>query len=64
MINTGERLDFSDVSRPKVDKHSTGGVGDKITAARLAPLVAACGWRYRKSLGADSATPARHAGQA
>ncbi|MBO3089042.1 thymidine phosphorylase [Cellulomonas dongxiuzhuiae] len=42
MIASGERLDFSGLSRPTSDKHSTGGVGDKITLP-LAPLVAVFG---------------------
>src|SRR2546430_2813550 len=42
MLASGQRLSFDSWSTPRVDKHSTGGVGDKVSLV-LAPLVAACG---------------------
>ncbi len=42
MLHSGDTLDFSDIDLPRIDKHSTGGVGDKVSIA-LAPMVAACG---------------------
>src|SRR5690348_4701972 len=42
MLQSGDRLDLTGLDRPRVDKHSTGGVGDKVSLI-LAPMVAACG---------------------
>ena len=42
MLNSGDVLELSDIEAPKLDKHSTGGVGDKVSIP-LAPMVAACG---------------------
>src|SRR5690242_9126632 len=42
MLESGKRLDFSHLSKPRIDKHSTGGVGDK-TSLILAPLIASLG---------------------
>ena len=63
MIASGERMDFSSPRRPTADKHSTGGVGDKITLP-LAPLVAACGVAVPQLSGRGLGPHRRHARQA
>ncbi len=61
MIESGERLDLSGLSRPTVDKHSTGGVGDKISLI-LAPL-ASCGAAVPQLSGRGLGPHRRHARQ-
>src|SRR6202165_4450023 len=50
MARSGEELHVRDIITPVIDKHSTGGVGDKVTLA-VAPLVAACGVAVGKMTG-------------
>ena len=50
MVASGERFDFSDLARPTVDKHSTGGVGDKLTLTVI-PVVIACGGAVPQAAG-------------
>jgi len=55
MLHSGDVLELSAVDKPKVDKHSTGGVGDKISIP-LAPIVAACGIASGRGLGHTGGT--------
>ncbi|BDB40807.1 hypothetical protein IWGMT90018_12530 [Mycobacterium kiyosense] len=62
MLASGPRMDFTDLGLPTVDKHSTGGVGDKITLP-LVPVVMACGGCGAPGLRARAGPHRRHPGQ-
>ena len=55
IVESGKTLDLSALRRPVLDKHSSGGVGDKVTLV-LAPLIAACGAIFGKMSGRGLAT--------
>ena len=63
IIASGERMDLTGLSRPTVDKHSTGGVGDKVSLI-LAPLVAACGAAVSTAVGTGARPHRWHPRQA
>ena len=63
MLHSGEVVDFSDLGRPRVDKHSTGGVGDK-TSLVIAPVVAAAGVLVPMISGRGACALGRHPRQA